>query len=69
LRSTGAGESGPSGTQAPFNEVDMKKLESRLKQGPHALGYETNLWTLERVSKLIEWDFGVQYTPGSWAGF
>jgi len=47
----------------------MKKLESRLKQGPHALGYETNLWTLERVTKLIEWDFGVQYTPGSWAGF
>lgn len=52
------------GRKCRLSETNLKKLESRLKQGPQALGYETNLWTLERVAKLIERDFGVEYHPG-----
>ena len=39
-----------------------------LKRGAQALGYETSLWTLERVAELIERDFGVKYHAGhvSW---
>ena len=60
----GLKKAGRAGRKSRLNEMDLKKLESRLKQGPQALGYETNLWTLDRVAKLIERDFGVEYHPG-----
>ena len=60
----GLKKAGRAGRKSRLNEIDLKKLESRLKQGPQALGYETNLWTLDRVAKLIERDFGVEYHPG-----
>lgn len=60
----GLKKAGRAGRKSRLNGIDLKKLESRLKQGPQALGYETNLWTLDRVAKLIERDFGVEYHPG-----
>jgi transposase len=60
----GLKKAGRAGRRCRLSETDLKKLESRLKQGPQAVGYETNLWTLERVAKLIERDFGVEYHPG-----
>lgn len=60
----GLKKAGRAGRKSRLSEADLKKLESRLKQGPQSLGYETNLWTLERVAKLIERDFGVEYHPG-----
>jgi transposase len=60
----GLKKAGRAGRKSRLNEGDLKELESRLKQGPQALGYETNLWTLERVAQLIERDFGVEYHPG-----
>ena len=64
----GLKKAGRAGRKSRLSEADLKKLESRLKQGPQGIGYETNLWTLERVAKLIERDFGVEYHPGhvSW---
>ena len=60
----GLKKAGRAGRRSRLSEMDLKKLESTLKQGPQALGYETNLWTLDRVAKLIERDFGVEYHPG-----
>ena len=60
----GLKKAGRAGRKPRLSEADLKKLESRLKRGPQALGYETNLWTLERVAKLIERDFKVAYHPG-----
>src|SRR5487761_545483 len=34
-----------------------------LLKGPLAAGYRTDLWTLQRVAKVIGQQFGVQYHP------
>jgi transposase len=61
---TGLKKAGRAGRKSRLSEADLKRLEIGLKRGPQALGYETNLWTLERVAELIERDFGVKYHPG-----
>lgn len=60
----GLKKAGHAGRKSRLSEADLKRLEIGLKRGPEALGYETNLWTLERVAELIERDFGVKYHPG-----
>jgi transposase len=60
----GLKKAGRAGRRSRLGSSDLKKLENRLKQGPQVLGYETNLWTLARVAKVIERDFGVKYHPG-----
>ena len=35
-----------------------------LRQGAVAAGYRTDLWTLARVTEVIEREFGVKYHPG-----
>ena len=61
---TGLKKAGRAGRKSRLTEADLKRLEIGLKRGPEALGYETNLWTLERVTELIERDCGVKYHPG-----
>ena len=61
---TGLKKAGRAGRKSRLSEADLKRLEIGLKRGPEALGYETNLWTLERVAELIERDCGVKYHPG-----
>jgi transposase len=61
---TGLKKAGRAGRKSRLKEADLKRLEIGLKRGPEALGYETNLWTLERVAELIERDCGVKYHPG-----
>jgi len=60
----GLKKAGRAGRKSRLREADLKRLESGLKRGPQALGYETNLWTLERVAELIERSCGVKYHPG-----
>jgi transposase len=60
----GLKKAGRAGRKSRLSKADIKRVESGLKRGPEALGYETNLWTLERVAKLIERDCGVKYHPG-----
>jgi len=60
----GLKKAGRAGRKSRLREADLKRLESGLKRGPQALGYETNLWTLERVAELIERNCGVKYHPG-----
>lgn len=61
---TGLKKAGRAGRKSRLNEADLKRVEIGLKRGPEVLGYETNLWTLERVAELIERDCGVKYHPG-----
>ena len=64
----GLKQAGRAGRKSRLSQADLKDLEERLKRGAQALGYETNLWTLERVAELVERDFGVKYHAGhvSW---
>ena len=64
----GLKHAGQAGRKSRLSQADLKDLEERLKRGAEALGYETNLWTLERVAELVERDFGVKYHAGhvSW---
>lgn len=64
----GLKQAGRAGRKSRLSEADLKGLEERLKRGAEVLGYETNLWTLERVAELVERDFGVKYHAGhvSW---
>jgi len=59
LRSTGR-----AGRLPNLDEADKTRLVELLHQGPERLGYETPLWTCERVAHLIEQNFEVDYHPG-----
>lgn len=52
------------GRKSGLSDTDLRSLEKALEQGPESVGYETQLWTLERVSQLIEQRFGIRYSTG-----
>lgn len=44
-----------------------ERLRRLLLRGARAAGHPTELWTLQRIGKLIEREFGVRYSPvGVW---
>jgi transposase len=51
------------GRPARLTGQDLEKLKHSLKAGPAAHGFATELWTAQRVAKVIEDKFGVQYHP------
>ena len=53
------------GRPAKLSEVERRKLTRLLKQGPRAHGYRNELWTLKRIARVIEKQFGVHYDPSS----
>lgn len=55
---------GRAGRLPCLHEADKARLVELLHQGPEALGYETPLWTCERVAHLIDKNFDVEYHPG-----
>lgn len=55
---------GRAGRLPCLDETDKARLIELLLQGPERLGYETPLWTCERVAHLIEKNFEVDYHPG-----
>ncbi len=52
------------GRPARLSREQKKELEQVLLKGPQAAGFATDLWTLARVAKVIEREFGVRYHPG-----
>jgi transposase len=42
---------------------ERTRLLELLAQGPEAFGFEGNAWTLPRVAKLIQREFGVRHHP------
>ena len=55
---------GRAGRLPCLDEADKVRLVELLHQGPEALGYETPLWTCERVAHLIDKHFDIDYHPG-----
>jgi transposase len=52
------------GRRPRLSREQKRELEGILLQGAHAAGLNTDLWTLGRVTQVIERHFGVQYHPG-----
>ena len=57
-------QAGRAGRRSRLTQKQLERIEKALPRGPEALGYETNLWTSQRVAHLIEREFGIQYHPG-----
>ena len=55
---------GRAGRLPQLDQSDLRKVERRLAKGPQANGYPTDMWTLQRVSEVIEAETGVAYHPG-----
>jgi transposase len=57
-------QAGRAGRLPRLSEQQKVRLVELLKEGPEKLGYETPLWTCERVAHLIEKNFQVEYHRG-----
>jgi transposase len=55
---------GRAGRKPLLDQIQRQRLIALLLDGPEKLGYETPLWTCERVSHLIEQEFGIRYHAG-----
>jgi transposase len=55
---------GRAGRRPLLDEAERERLTVWLLEGPERLGYETPLWTCNRVAHLIEQEFGVTYHSG-----
>ena len=53
----------PRGRKPQLSEAQLQRLEAELVKGPGHHGYRTQLWTLERIAKLIQKLFGVSHHP------
>jgi transposase len=60
----GLKQAGRAGRKPRLSAEQINQIERGLKRGPQALGYETSLWTANRVAHLIEQECGVSYHPG-----
>src|SRR4030095_15261671 len=60
----GLKKAGRAGRKPRLSEVELRRIEQRLKRGPEALGYETGLWPLERVAALTAEGWGGKYNHG-----
>lgn len=52
------------GRKPKLSRAQLRELERMLERGPEAYGYDTGLWTLERVAELIDERFGVSFHRG-----
>lgn len=52
------------GRPARLTSQQKQELDGILLQGARAAGFSTDLWTLARVTEVIEHEFGVRYHPG-----
>ena len=51
------------GRRSKLTQGQKEVLGQILLQGPQAAGFESQLWTLERVAYVIYREFGVRYHP------
>src|ERR1035441_8952705 len=57
-------QAGRAGRKPRLTKRQKNMLEQRLLAAPERVGYDTSLWSSERVAHLIEREFGVRYHPG-----
>jgi transposase len=61
----GALKAGHQGNASKLTEAQKKDLAKHIVRGPRAAGYETELWTLSRITALIMKKEKVRYAPRS----
>ncbi len=52
------------GRPPQLSDKQLGRIDTKLRKGAQALGYETDLWTLHRVVEVIEEMTGVHYHVG-----
>ncbi|HLK54962.1 MAG TPA: winged helix-turn-helix domain-containing protein [Chthonomonadaceae bacterium] len=57
-------KAGHPGQQSRLSPEQRHQVVEALLQGPHAHGFETELWTLARITQVIQKVTGVSYHPG-----
>lgn len=57
-------KAGRAGRKPELSAKQSKLLVDKLLAGPEKFGYETPLWTCNRVANLIKQEFQVHYHPG-----
>jgi transposase len=57
-------KAGRAGRKRLLSATDEQRLVGLLRHGPERLGYETPLWTCDRVAHLIQDEFGIRYHAG-----
>jgi len=55
---------GKPGPKPRLTEAKKKKVQQALLKGPQAFGYTTNIWTLNRIAKVIKKVVKIKYHPG-----
>lgn len=55
---------GTPGRSALLSDEQWQDIQNALLEGPAAHGYDTELWTLERIADLIDKKTGIKYHPG-----
>lgn len=53
------------GRKSKLTENKIKRVRQALLKGPKVAGYATEIWTLERIAKLIRKTVKVSYHPGN----
>lgn len=56
--------SGRAGRKPRLDAKQLSRVDAALRRGARAHGFQTSLWTLPRVSVVIERVTGVKYHPG-----
>lgn len=56
-------DDGNQGPDPSLDADDKQRLAELLQQGAQAHGWETDLWTRQRVAEVIQREFGVDYSP------
>jgi transposase len=57
-------KAGRAGRRPKLVPADLRRIEQALLRGARAAGYPTDLWTLPRITEVIETLTGVAYHPG-----
>jgi transposase len=55
---------GRTGRKCKLSDEELRRLATLLLAGAPAHGYETDLWTLKRIARVIRREFKVSYHPG-----
>jgi transposase len=60
----GLRSAGPTGYAPRLSEPQLEAVRQALRQGARAHGFDTDHWTLARITSVIEQVSGVAYHPG-----
>jgi transposase len=55
---------GPTGPTPRLSDAQLAAVDQAMRQGARARGYDTDLWTLARITSVIQQLTGVAYHPG-----